>query len=93
VSLDNIKREVGMMAADVDFRMAEAQRSYVHGDDRAKVAAAGDLVWLKAQKAMLDVRMRELAAMPETAAEDAWQWLKEQWFNLMLRLDSWLAHG
>ena len=47
---------------------------------------------LERQKAMVEGRLREIEAQPQ-ATETLFQWVKEQVFNLNMRLESWIARG
>ena len=93
VALDNIRHEVGMMLADVNERLAKAERQLSRGTPSAKVNAAGELSFLRRQKETIDDRMKEIDAAPEGASETLFRWIKEEVFNLNLRLESWIAGG
>ena len=86
MSIEPIKAElIGMLAqANSKIKEAEAQRANGTGEER--VHAAGELVFLKAQKADLEVRTRELGAVQDGLGATVVQWIKEDWLILMQRL-------
>jgi hypothetical protein len=91
--LDNIRHEVGMMLADVNERLAEAEQKLSQGAPREKVKAAGELSFLRRQKETIEGRVKEINAAPPHASETLLRWLKEEAFNLKLRAQSWIAGG
>jgi hypothetical protein len=91
--LDNIRKEVGMMLDDVNARLAEAEHLSAQGTLAQKVDAAGELSFLRGQKDMIVARMKVLDGASANAAETPLRWLKEEIFNLKLRLESWIAGG
>jgi len=93
LALDNIRHEVVMMLAEVNERLAEAERQLAKGTYREKVNAAGELSFLRRQREMVEDRMKEVDAAPAGAPETLFRWVKEEVFNLKLRLESWLAGG
>ena len=93
MALDHIRHEVSMMLSDVDERLAEAEGRLAKGTLSQKVDAAGDLTFLRGQKEMIGARLKRVDAAPTTAAETPLRWLKEEVFNLKLRLESWMAGG
>jgi hypothetical protein len=93
LALDNIRHEVSMMLSDVNLRLAEAEDHLAKGTFRQKVDAAGELTFLRSQKEMIEARMKVIDAAPAGAAETPLRWLKEEVFNLKLRLDAWVVGG
>lgn len=93
MALDNIRHEVSMMLSDVNLRLAEAHELLAKGTLRQKVDAAGELSFLRSQKEMIETRMKVIDSAPADAAETPLRWLKEEVFNLKLRLDAWIAGG
>jgi len=91
--LDNIRHEVGMMLADVNEKLAEAEIQLSRGSPIEKVKAAGELSFLRRQREMIEDRVKEIDAAPEGASETLFRWVKEEVFNLKLRLESWIAGG
>jgi hypothetical protein len=85
-----IKGEVAMMLRQASQQIAEAEAKLASGTYGEKVHAAGELAFLKRQKETLDLRLEEIENHPE-ASETLFQWIKEEWFNLTLRLDNWIA--
>ena len=93
MALDNIRHEVGMMLADVNEKLAEAEIQLSRGSPIEKVKAAGELSFLRRQREMIEDRVKEIDAAPEGASETLFRWVKEEVFNLKLRLESWIAGG
>jgi len=93
LALDNIRHEVGMMLADVNERLAEAERQLSRGTPSEKVNAAGELSFLQRQKETIEDRVKEIDAASEGASETLFRWVKEEVFNLKLRVESWIAGG
>jgi hypothetical protein len=92
MSMPVIRSEVALMLADADQKFALAEADLAKGDARKKVKAAGELTFLKRQKEELEQRLKEIDASP-AASETLFQWIKEEVFNLTLRLESWIAGG
>ena len=92
MSMPVIRREVAMMLAQVNGRITEEEAKFASGTDSDKVAAAGELAFLRRQHEMLEHRLKEIEANPN-ATETLFQWIKEECFGLSLRLDSWIAGG
>jgi hypothetical protein len=82
-----------MMLSDVNARLAEAEGQLAKGTFRQKVDAAGELSFLRGQKEMIEARMKVINSAPANATETPLRWLKEEVFNLKLRLESWIAGG
>lgn len=93
MALDNIRHEVSMMLAEVNLRLAEAEDRLAKGTLRERVDAAGELTFLRSQKEMIETRMKVIDSAPADATETPLRWLKEEIFNLKLRLDAWIAGG
>ena len=93
MALDHIRHEVSMMLSDVDRQLAEAEQRLAKGTFRQKVDAAGELAFLRGQKEMIETRLKHVDAAPAAAAETPMRWLKEEVFNLKLRLADWTAEG
>ena len=92
MALNNIRHEVVLALAQTKDLIREAILVLERGDDTERVGAAGELDFLMRQKAMLERRLAEVdrrLAEPETA----FRWFRQEWFNLMLHLESWIAHG
>ncbi len=70
----------------------EARWAYDHGDDIDKVAAAGEMEFLARQKAEILARLGEI---DRRIAErrTLFSWVRQQWFNVNLAFESWIAHG
>ncbi|HZK99654.1 MAG TPA: hypothetical protein VFC47_07115 [Caulobacteraceae bacterium] len=91
MALDHIKHEVAMMLAATNEHVREAEGKLIRGGDVQKVKAAGELDFLKRQKAALEGRMAELEASPEGVTETIAEWLKQEWFNLKQRFEEWVV--
>lgn len=91
MSVDHMRRELRMLAAELDFQLAETERRRQEGDDHERIEAAGELAILRGEKAMLEARLVELRATPQTWPAELWQWLKEAWFNIMFQLEVWMT--
>ena len=89
--LSVIRREVAAMLRQANEHIAEAEAKFASGDMREKVDAAGELSFLKRQKATVEERLREIDAQPQ-ATETLFQWVKEEVFNLNVRLQDWITH-
>lgn len=91
MSMPVIRAEVAKMLAHANHEIALAESDLVHAGDRRRVQAAGELAFLKHQKEMLEHRLNEIDSHPG-ASETVFEWIREEWFNLSLRLESWVAH-
>jgi len=92
MALNHIRHEVVLALAQTKDLIREAGMALERGDDAERVDAAGELEHLRRQKAMLERRLAEVdrrLAEPETPG----RWLRQEWFNLMLHFESWIAHG
>jgi hypothetical protein len=89
--LDHIKREVNMMLGHANQRIALAEAKLTAGNKYDRVKAAGELNFLKRQKEALAARTRDLETAPKGASETLFAWLKEEWFNMSQRIESWIA--
>lgn len=84
-----IRQEVELMLSDLDADLAKAEALRAKGGLK-RVEAAGELADLKRQKAALVGRLKEIDAEPE-AHDTFFRWVKEDLFNLKLRLADWIA--
>jgi hypothetical protein len=84
-----IRQEVTLMLADVDTEIAKAEAMRGKGGLK-RVEAAGELVDLRRQKDTLVRRLKEIDADPD-ANDTFFRWVKEDLFNLKLRLANWIA--
>lgn len=87
-----IRDEVAMMLAEADKKIAKAEAQLAAGGPRRKVEAAGQLAFLKRQRQTLADRLAAVEAEPD-APETLFQWIKEEVFNLTLRLETWIGEG
>ena len=92
MALADIRHDVVHALASLHDAQHDARVALVHGEDAEKVAAAGELDFLERQDARL---MRRLAEIDRRMAErrTAFAWFRQEWFNLMLQMESWIAHG
>ena len=93
MALDNIRHEVGMMLAELNEKLAQSERQLSQGTPSEKVNAAGELSFLRRQKETIEDRVKEIDAAPDGASDTLFRWVKEEVFNLKLRLESWVAGG
>lgn len=91
MSMPLIRGEVRAMLAQANHQIAVAEAALAGASDRAKIEAAGELAFLKRQKETLEQRLKEIDRAP-AASETLFQWIREEWFNLTLRLQNWVAH-
>jgi hypothetical protein len=90
MSMPLIKAEVATMLSQVNEQITNAEAKLADGSDRQKVDAVGELTVLKHQKETVEGRLREIQARPD-ATETMFQWIKEEVFNLKLRLEIWIG--
>lgn len=92
MALVDIRHEVVLSLAHTHEHQHDARDLLAHGDDTEKVLAAGELAFLARQEALLRGR---LADIDRRIAEHKglFSWVRQEWFNLMLQLDNWIAHG
>jgi len=93
MALDHIRGEVSMMVAEVNKRLAQADKLLEEGTMREKVDAAGELAVLRQRKAIVEAREKEIDALPADALETPLRWLREEVFNLNVQLQSWISGG
>jgi hypothetical protein len=92
MALADIRREVVLTLAQTHEAQREALGDLAHGEDSAKVTAAGELEHLSRREAMLQRRLGEVdRRMTERSSPFAW--VRQTWFGLMLYMESWIAHG
>jgi hypothetical protein len=92
MALADIRHEVVHALANTHDAQHDAQAALEHGEDAEKVIAAGELDFLARQDARL---RRRLAEIDRRMAEHrtAFSWFRQEWFNLMLQMENWIAHG
>jgi len=93
MALDHIRGEVSMMVAEVNKRLAQADKLLEEGTMREKVDAAGELAVLRQRKAIVEAREKVIEALPADALETPLRWLREEVFNLNVQLQSWISGG
>ena len=92
MALHHIRHEVVLALALTKDLIRETRIVLERGADVEKVDAAGELQFLARQRALLEGRLNYIdrhLGEPETA----WRWFRQEWFNLMLHFESWIAHG
>ncbi|MGH6956113.1 MAG: hypothetical protein ACREEW_05555 [Caulobacteraceae bacterium] len=91
MALDDIRHEVILSLAQTHDQQREARAALAEGTDGEKVEAAGELDFLGRKHAMLERRLEEIdRRMAERPG--VFTWFRQVWFNLMLHLESWIAH-
>ena len=92
MALADIRYQIVLAIAQTKEAQREAQEALAHGSYFEKVEAAGELDFLRRQKAHLE---RRLAELDQRIADHQtlFTWLRQTWFSLMLQLESWIAHG
>ncbi|HXQ16676.1 MAG TPA: hypothetical protein VN814_18845 [Caulobacteraceae bacterium] len=92
MALADIRHDVVHALANTHDAQHDARAALDRGEDAEKVAAAGELNFLERQDARL---RRRLAEIDRGAAErrTAFAWFRQEWFNLMLQMENWIAHG
>lgn len=92
MALADIRRDVIHALAGTHDAQHEARAALDHGEDADRVIAAGELDFLERQDARL---MRRLAEIDRRVAEHrtTFAWFRQEWFNLMLQMERWIAHG
>jgi hypothetical protein len=92
MSLSTIRQEVAMILEETDKQIRQAEADLAKGSYSQKVHAAGELSFLRGQHDQVIQRLKSIDGMPE-ASETLFQWIKEEAFNLKLRIESWIANG
>ena len=92
MALADIRHEVVLALAQTHEAQRGARDALAHGEDDAKVIAAGELDYLGRREAVL---RRRLAEVDQRRAEQLGPlaWVRQTWFGLMLHFESWIAHG
>jgi hypothetical protein len=92
MALADIRHDVLHALANTHDAQHDARAALEHGEDTEKVAAAGELDFLERQDARLQDRLAEI---DRRAVEHrtTFAWLRQEWFNLMLQMERWIAHG
>ncbi len=92
MALADIRHDIVLALAQTHEAQHEALLAYRDGTDLDRVAAAGELEFLARQERRLRLRLAEI---DRRAAEHRtlFSWFRQEWFNLMFQLESWIAHG
>jgi hypothetical protein len=92
MAIADVRHEVVLALAHIHEAQREALALLDHGQDNEKVFAAGELDFLGRQEAILG---RRLAEIDRRNAEHRtlFSWARQEWFNLMFQVESWIAHG
>jgi hypothetical protein len=93
MALADIRHEVVLALAQTRDAQHEAEALLARGEDAQKVTAAGELDFLQRQDARLRARLAEVDRRMAERRDSAFSWFRQEWFNLMLHLESWIAHG
>jgi hypothetical protein len=93
MSLEALRREVRSLLAEADDKVRTAVKALTTGSEERRVAAAGQLVYLRRRRDELEERMTALDHCPDDTAHTLGEWIKEDWMILMQRLESWIEAG
>jgi hypothetical protein len=93
MALADIRHEVVHALANIHDAQHDALALLDHGEDAEKVTAAGELDFLQRQDARLKARLAEIDRRMAERRNSVFSWFRQEWFNLMLQLESWIAHG
>jgi hypothetical protein len=93
MALADIRHEVVLALAHTHDAQHDARALLDHGEDSERVVAAGDLDFLERQDARLKARLAEVDRRMSEHSDSVFGWFRQEWFNLMLHLESWIAHG
>jgi hypothetical protein len=92
MALADIRHEVVHALAETNELIREAHAVLMNGEDYEKVVAAGELDYLDRQRALLHTRIAQIdRRLADGRGLGAL--FRQEWFNLMLHFESWLAHG
>jgi len=92
MAVADIRHGILLTIAQTKEAQRDAREALAHGSYFEKVAAAGELDFLRWQKSHLE---RRLAELDQRIAEHhtLFTQFRQTWFNLMLQFESWIAHG
>jgi hypothetical protein len=92
MAYSTVRHEVILALALTKDQIHDADMALALGADEEKVEAAGELRFLLRRKALLETR---LAEVDRRIAEHRtlFSWFRQEWFNLKLHVESWIAHG
>jgi len=92
MAIADVRHEVVLALAHLHGAQRETRWLFDHGEDDERVFAAGELDFLERQEGMLRGRLDEIDT--HIAEHRTFlSWARQEWFNLMYHLDSWIAHG
>jgi hypothetical protein len=92
MALADIRHEVVLALAQTHDAQHDAQALLARGEDAEKVVAAGELDFLSRQDARLHARLAEIDRRT-AEGRTTFSWFRQEWFNLMLQIEKWIAHG
>ena len=92
MALAEIRHEVVLSLAQTKEAQREARSFLANGTYLEKVEAAGELDFLSRQKMLLERRLYEIDVRI-AERRTMFNWFRQEWFNLMLHCESWIAHG
>jgi hypothetical protein len=92
MALADIRHEVILALAITLEGEREMRGVRERGADDEKVAAAGELDYLARREAVLRRRLVEIDRRV-FQRRTLFSWVRQEWFGLMLNLESWIAHG
>ena len=93
MALADIRHEVILALAHTHDAQHEAEALLARGPDPEKVIAAGELDFLRRQDAKLRARLAEVDRRIADRRDSIFGWFRQEWFSLMLHVESWIAHG
>ena len=90
MTADVVKDDLRRLLQRADERIARAEQQLAGKDDRAKVAAAGELEFLRHQRSALEARLAKLDVAAHGAFKSTGGWLREELMILEQRLEEWM---
>jgi len=93
MGLDDIRYEVRLTLAQTNEAIHDARAILAEGADEEKVIAAGELDFLRRQKALLEMRLGQVERLIALHRRRRLSWLRQTWFRLVLSFESWIAHA
>ncbi len=93
MALADIRHDVVLALAQTHDAQHDAQALLARGDDADKVIAAGELDYLGRRDTLLKQRLEEIDRRIAEHQDNFLSWFRQEWFNLRLQFESWIAHG
>ncbi len=92
MAVADIRHEIVHTLALTEDAEREARAQLARGADGERVAAAGELDFLLRQRAEIKQRLAELDRRI-AQRRTLFSWFRQQWFNVRLVFEHWIAHG